>query len=120
MAHSLIVTSELLLLLFEGAEKAAYFTAERIRKRRRPAPRRGVGRTLRPGAQTPLWNILVNAALPYLGKYGTKARVARYLGLPRQRMQDCLKSRQASLDAERTLRLLCWVAARQKGWDPSI
>jgi hypothetical protein len=120
MAHSLIVTSELLLLLFEGAEKAAYVTAERIRKRRRPAPRRGVGRTLRPGAQTPLWNILVNAALRYLGKYGSKARLARYLGLPRQRMQDCLKSRQASLDAERALRLLCWVAAREKGWDPSL
>ncbi|MBK8858306.1 MAG: hypothetical protein IPN11_11715 [Opitutaceae bacterium] len=50
-------------------------------------------------------------------KRGTKARLARYLGLPRQRLQDCLKARTACLDAERTLRLLCWVMHRRQGRD---
>jgi hypothetical protein len=58
--------------------------------------------------------------VPLLGKYGSKVRLARFLGLPRQRMQDCLKARHAALDAERTLLLLCWVSARQQGRDLMI
>lgn len=106
--------------LFGAVEDVIYVAAERIRTprrppRRRPALRRGGGRTLRPGAQTPLWNTLVQQALPFLGKRGSKVQLARFLGLPKQRLQDCLKARQAALDAERTLRLFCWVTARQQG-----
>ncbi len=106
--------------LFGAVEHATYDAAEWMRKprpqvRRRAAPRRGGGRTLRPGAQTPLWNALVQQALPFLGKRGSKVQLARFLGLPKQRLQDCLKARSATLDAERTLRLLCWVTARQQG-----
>ena len=112
--------------LFRALEDVVYDAAEWIRKPRRrkrrwPAPRRrgGGGRTLRPGAQTPLWNALVKQALPYLGKRGSKVRLARFLGLPKQRMQDCLKARHAALDAERTLRFFCWITARQQGTDLS-
>jgi hypothetical protein len=79
--------------------------------------RRRIGATLRPGPATPLWNALVRQAQPLLRKRGTKAQLARLLWLPRQRMQDCLKARNAALDAERTLLLMCWVAARQRGRD---
>ena len=113
------VGSYLLRDLFRVLEDVVYVAAERIRKTRRPAPRQGVGRTLRPGAQTPLWNTLVKQALPFLGKRGSKVQLARYLGLPKQRLQDCLKTRHATLDAERTLRLFCWITARQQGKDLS-
>jgi hypothetical protein len=73
------------------------------------------GATLRPGPGTPLWNELVRQAVPLLKKRGSKADLARLLGLPRQRLQDCLKARTACLDAERTLLLMCWIAARQQG-----
>ena len=74
-----------------------------------------IGATLRPGNDTPLWNELVKQAQPLLRKRGSKAQLARLLKLPRQRMQDCLKAQSACLDAERTLLLMCWVAARQQG-----
>ncbi|HTQ30634.1 MAG TPA: hypothetical protein VMI53_05435 [Opitutaceae bacterium] len=73
------------------------------------------GFTLRPGPDTPIWNELVRQAGPLLRKRGSKAHLARILGVPRQRLQDCLKARVACLDGERTLLLLCWVAARQQG-----
>jgi len=50
-----------------------------------------------------------------LRKYGAKAQLARLLGLPRQRLQDCLKAGSASLDAERTLLLLGWLGFFQRG-----
>ena len=109
--------------LFLALEDVVYDAMEQLRKPRRrlrlSTPRRGTGRTLRPGTQTPLWNALVKQALPYLGKRGSKVRLARFLGLPKQRLQDCLKARHAALDAERTLRLFCWVTARQQGTDLS-
>jgi len=113
------VDSALLRDLFRALEEVVYVAAQRIRKPRPPAPRRGVGRTLRPGAQTPLWNTLVKQALPFLGKRGSKVQLARFLGLPKQRLQDCLKARHAALDAERTLRLFCWVTSRQQDRDLS-
>lgn len=71
--------------------------------------------TLRPGQETPQWNELVRQIRPHLRKYGAKAQLARLLGLPRQRLQDCLKSGTASLDAERTLLLLGWLGFFQRG-----
>lgn len=76
-------------------------------------PRRGL--TLRPGTDTPLWNELVHRVQPHLRKRGAKAQLARLLGLPRQRLHDCLKSERASLDAERTLMLLGWLAFFESG-----
>ena len=71
--------------------------------------------TLRPGVNTPLWNELVRQIRPHLRKYGAKAQLARLLGVPRQRLQDCLKAGSASLDAERTLQLLGWLGFFQRG-----
>ncbi len=96
--------------LFTAAEAAARVAAKKLR--RRPPPR---GRILAPGTNTPLWNELVRQVTPLVAKRGSKAQLARLLGLPRQRLQVCLKAKSACLDAERTLLLLCWVAARQRG-----
>ena len=99
--------------LFEAAEVAARAAAGKLQ--RRPRKR---GLTLQPSVNTPLWNELVRQVTPLLAKHGTKAQLARYLGLPRQRLQVCLKAKEACLDAERTLLLLSWLAARQQGRVP--
>ncbi len=117
MPSKLSMSRDLALGLFDAAEAVAQAAALKIRKSRLLGPRKRVGLTLRPGSDTPLWNELVKQTLPLLGKYGSKARLARFLRVPRQRMQDCLKARHAALDAERTLLLLCWVSARQQGRD---
>ncbi len=103
-------------VLLDAAE-AALAEAQRARAERaklavRP-PRRCL--TLRPGLDTPLWNELVKQVRPHLRKYGAKAQLARLLGLPRQRLQDCLKAQSACLDAERTLLLLGWLGFFQRG-----
>lgn len=98
------------LALFDLAE-ATLRDAKRAYSRRR----RRIGETLRPGAGTPLWNELVRQAMPLLAKRGTKAQLARQLGVSRQRLRHCLKARYACLDGERTLMLLCWVAMHQRG-----
>jgi transposase-like protein len=97
--------------LTQEAERATRRTLRQWRRHFRE--RRGA--TLRPGPGTPLWNELVRQAAPLLKKRGSKADLARLLGLPRQRLQDCLKAQTACLDAERTLLLMCWIAARQQG-----
>jgi hypothetical protein len=101
---------DLLLSLYDLAALAARTASKRIRKGKRQRCT-----SLKPGPTTPMWNELVNQALPYLTKRGSKVRLARYLGLPRQRLQVCLKAKEACFDAERTLLLLCWVTARQQG-----
>jgi hypothetical protein len=93
---------------------AAELAAEGAKSLRRFTRRRG-GRTLRPGPATPMWNELTTRVRMKLTRYGDKAQLARLLGLPRQRLQDCLKARTATLDAERTLMLLAWVIARERG-----
>lgn len=110
-ATSLLFPGALALALFEAAESTARKTAARIRHARR----RRVGETLRPGPETPLWNELQRQLAPHLKPYGTKAQLARFLGVSPQRLRVCLKARQACLDGERTLLLLCWLAARQQG-----
>ena len=114
LPSSLDLTGGIVLILAEAAEQAARRAMRAVHHRFR----RRIGATLRPGPATPLWNALVRQAQPLLRKRGSKAHLARLLRLPRQRMQDCLKARTAGLDAERTLLLLCWVAARQQGRDP--
>ncbi len=101
---------ELALQLFQAALGAASRAADARRRRR--APKRGL--TLQPGPDTPLWNELVRQVRPHLRQRGSKAQLARLLGLPRQRLQVCLKAERGCLDAERTLLLLAWLCARRE------
>ena len=103
------------ILIAAAAKSSAEAAAARAKeaRRRRQGPRPGL--TLRPGPDTPLWRELVRQVRPHLRKYGAKAQLARLLGLPRQRLQDCLKAGSASLDAERTLLLLGWLGFFQRG-----
>ncbi len=100
----------LIALLAEAAAESARLA--RASLKRRP-PKRGL--TLLPGADTPLWNELVRQVVPLLRQRGSKVHLARILGVPRQRLQVCLKARTAFLDAERTLLLLAWLAAQHRG-----
>ncbi len=105
-----------LLGLVEALWEAACNPARKpIRRRESAMP--GYNCTLRPGSNTPLWNHLVRITLPHLRKYGTKAHLARVLGLPRQRLNDFFVERTATPDAERTLLLLVWLAQRSRGKD---
>ncbi len=97
-------------LIDAAAEAARLVRMKRVSRRPQRAQL-----TLRPGPNTPLWNELVRQVRPHLRKYGSKAQLARLLGLPRQRMHDCLKSQAACLDAERTLLLLGWLGFFQRG-----
>lgn len=76
--------------------------------------------TVRPGAATPLWNLLAEAVDAELTAYGAKARLARYLGIPRQRLQDFLRGASRMPDAEQTLRLLHWLIEKRAGRDISL
>ncbi|HEY8994370.1 MAG TPA: hypothetical protein VIM71_06905 [Lacunisphaera sp.] len=105
----LALVEDLIVAAFRAAREA-----RRAQTRAKPRPRRP-SLTLRPGPETPCWNELVRQVRPHLRKYGAKAQLARLLGLPRQRLQDCLKAGSASLDAERTLLLLGWLGFFQRG-----
>ena len=100
---------EFIWLLLEAADASA---RQAVGKFKRRPPKRGL--TLQPGSDTPLWNELVKQTMPLLRKYGSKAQLARILGIPRQRLQVCLKAKTACLDAERTLLLLSWLAGQYR------
>jgi hypothetical protein len=110
---------ELAEMLIAAAEAAlvAHRAARAEEARRKLRALRAGRRTLRPGLDMPLWHELVKQVRPHLRKRGSKALLARLLGLPRQRLQDCLKAGSASLDAERTLMLLGWLGFFQRGGD---
>ncbi len=100
--------------LMEAAAKSIRASLQDSRRARRP--RRG--ETLKPGADTPLWNELAAAVSAELATgYGRKARLGRVLGLPRQRVNDFLRTRRYLPDAERALWLLVWLQLRRKGGD---
>ena len=102
--------AEFLELLAEIAAESARRSAGKWRRR---PPKRG--QALPPGPDTPLWNELVRQAAPLLRKRGSKVHLARILGISKQRLHICLKSRTGALDAERTLLLLAWLTARSQG-----
>ena len=83
--------------LAEAAAKTVRTTMQTIPRTGRPA---GRGATLKPGRATPLWNELASAVEAQLGRRGEQARLARLLGLPRQRLQDLLRTRRHLPDAE--------------------
>ncbi len=98
--------------------KAAEATA-RAAKRAHARANASRRETLLPGPETPLWNELARVLRDQKWSYGEKANLARILGVPRQRITDFIVGRKRLPDAERTLLLLHWLAARQKGRDLS-
>ena len=104
--------------LFQVSEQMLRHAAKAYRLRRqRPRPR--VGNTLRPGAETPLWNELRAALRPHLRDYGTQVNLGRMLGLSRQQINSFTTRGTRMPDAERTLQLLAWLAATRRGRRPS-
>lgn len=83
-------------------------------------PRANPGRVRRPGTDTPMWNVVAAELRGSLQSYGAKVRLARYLGIPKQRLSDYLRSRRRIPDAELTLRMLHWLAETRAGRDPSL
>ena len=92
---------------------AAASAAVRAGKKHLRNRRRRRGETLTPGADTPLWNELVAECSARLQRFGDKARLARELGLSRQRLHQLLVARSACADAERTLQLLVWLSTQR-------
>lgn len=78
------------------------------REARRPRIKRGA--TLRPSDDTPLWNALVALVGPRLRRRGTRALLARELGVHRARIGEYFDGQSAMPDAERSLRLLIWLS----------
>ena len=68
---------------------------------------------------TPMWDALADQLHLALQKRGAKARLARLLGVPRQRVSDFVKGRRLP-DAETTLRMLHWLAELHAGRDSSL
>lgn len=94
-------------------EMAARESALALHKAYKKHTRQSRGATLRPGPSTPLWNELARIAASELNRYGDKARLARILGVPRQRIHEYLIAKTACPDTERALRLLAWLLKKQ-------
>jgi len=101
-----------------GAWFELFSPEARASARRRLAPRRKAGGTIRPGRETPLWNRLAGQVRPLLQQRGEKTRLARLLGVHRQAVNEYFTGRSRMPDAERTLLLLEWVRARRRGRRP--
>lgn len=106
-------------VLNDAFEAAAEAASKRLHQALRPR-RHGNYATRKPGFDTPLWNVCVTLIKQELKPYGSKVRLARYLGIPKQRLQDFLNGKSRMPDAELTLRLLHWLAAKQGGKDHSV
>lgn len=100
------------------ASEAALTEIGSLSRRRRL--KRGGYRTVRPGPDTPMWNLCSALLRAELRPRGAKVRLARYLGLPRQRITDFLTGRRRMPDAETLLRMLHWVAHKRGGTDLSV
>ena len=107
------IPAALAVSLMEAATKSIRRALQETYRGRRP--RRG--QTLKPGPETPLWNELASAVRAHLNRRGEKTRLARILGLPRQRIHEFLRARRHLPDAERTLLLLVWLQVRNEGRD---
>lgn len=105
--------------LGEALAGAAKTGAQRVSLALRPK-RKGSYKTRRPGYDTPMWNVCATLLKAELRVRGSKVRLARYLGIPRQRLQDFLKDRSRQPDAELLLRMLHWMAEKRTGRDLSL
>lgn len=109
------IISDLLLELIDLASEHV----RRAARRRADAARPRKGSTLRPGADTPLWNAVVVRARSRLRQRGAKANLARVLEVPRQRVHSYFVARTQMPDAERVLHILMWLAAGEPGEQPA-
>jgi hypothetical protein len=99
-----------------GALSAPARASARRRSRRRA---NAGGATIRPGADTLLWNKLADEVRPLLKARGEKAQLARLLGVHRQAVNEYFVSRRRMPDAERVLLLLEWLRVRKAGKRPA-
>lgn len=97
--------------LAAGLVAAAEGTAAQVRKIKRERRTSLRYKALGVGPDTPLWNELANTVVATLGPRGDKAKLARLLGVSRQRLHLFLVAKTAHPDAERTLKLLAWLQA---------
>lgn len=98
-----------------AAETGAKRAQAALRRRRR------AGIVRRPGADTPMWNLLVTELRGALAHRGAKMRLARYLGIPKQRVHDFIAAKKRLPDAELALRMLHWLAEeRATGHDRTL
>ena len=105
----------LLLDLAGGLELAARELAKAARKRMDARkPRSGRGATLRPSAETPLWNAIATLVKPQLARRGDRALLARELGVHRARIGEYFDTNTAMPDAERALQILIWIARKER------
>lgn len=102
-----------------GLDAAAAATERLMRKNARRARAQQGYEALRPGSSTPLWNELADACVHQLQRRGDKVRLARLLGISRQRLHLLLVARTACPDAERALQLALWLRARRAGQEPA-
>lgn len=82
--------------------------------------RQTVGLSRHPGSDTPMWNVCIALLRKELKPYGSKVRLARYLGVPRQRINDFLTGKSRLPDAELTLRMIHWLTTEKDGRDHSL
>lgn len=101
--------------LFTLGEHLVDAAREKMRRRRWQSYH-----TVRPGEATPFWNLLSAQLRTELRVRGSKVRLARYLGVPKQRLNDFITGRSRMPDAEITLRLLHWLAEKRAGRDVSL
>ena len=102
-------------VLAEVAEAAAKRAQKSLRPRRRASYM-----TRRPGPETPMWNACAALLRDELRPLGAKVRLARFLGIPKQRLNDFLTGHSRQPDAELTLQMLHWLAQTRAGSDPSL
>ncbi|MBI5770690.1 MAG: hypothetical protein HZA93_23130 [Verrucomicrobia bacterium] len=105
--------------LADALADAATQSALTARARLKSSRRRGIGAALRPGPETPLWNELAAAVAREIHRRGEKAKLARLLGISRQRLHVLIGTKTACPDAERALAMLAWLQARRRGGDPA-
>ena len=97
--------------LTDGLMVAAGATARVARQKYRAARRKRGYAALRPGPDTPLWNELALACERALTRYGEKAKLARLLGVSRQRLHMLLVARTACGSTGSSARNRCALSA---------
>lgn len=88
-------------------EASREIAAERARKAAKASK---AGRAASEAAQGVLWGALADRVTPMLKRRGEKAKLARELGVTRQQIYTYFNTRMVAPDAERTLRLIVWLA----------
>jgi hypothetical protein len=103
----------------QAARQAARATFRAIDRRKGHARIPGAPKSAPDESLTPMWDALAEGVRQELQVRGAKARLARHLGLPPQRISDFLQNRRLP-DGEITLRILHWLAETRAGRDPSF